>query len=110
MIDEFLTKTGIAIKAFLAGFFNVGWIPEIWFWYWWLLVLFVACGAVIWLFGWSKIVRIIASMAFLFGAIFTAGGWYMQRRLDQREAAKPKPKPAPPRRKDDGSGFFRGWR
>lgn len=98
MIDEIITKVGAAIHGWFSGFFGLDWIPEIVFWYWWLFVLFLVCGVIIWFFGWSKIVRIIASMAFLFGAIFTAGGWYMKRRLDQREDAKPKPqpKPAPP--------------
>lgn len=88
MIDEFITKIGAAIHGWMSGFLNLDWIPEILFWYWWLLVLFLACGAVIWLFGWSKIVRIVASMLFLVGAVFTAGGWYMQRRLRQRAARR----------------------
>ena len=110
MIDEIITKVGLAIKGFFGSIFSLDWIPEIFFWYWWLFVLFLICGMIIWFFGWSKIVRVIASMAFLAGAIFTAGGWYMKRRLDQREDAKPEPPPPPPKPREEGGGFFGGWR
>jgi len=100
MIDEFITKVGDSIRGWFSGFFNLDWIPEIFFWYWWLFVLFLICGVIIWFFGWSKIVRIIASMAFLFGAIFVAGGHYMSRRLADRQAKidarkRPAPRPTP---------------
>jgi hypothetical protein len=110
MIDEILTKVGAAIKGFFSSIFNLDWVPEMFYWYFWLFVLFIAVCAIIWLFGWSKIVRVVASMAFLFGAIFTAGGWYMKRRLDLREDAKPEPPPPPPKPREEGGGFFGGWR
>lgn len=104
MIDEIITKVGNAIRdAVYSAFgpvFNLNWIPEVWFWYWWLFLLFLVTGVVIWFFGWSKIVRVVASMSFAFAAVFVAGGAIMARRLKAREqAAKPKPKlkpPAPP--------------
>jgi hypothetical protein len=106
IINEVITKVGTAIHGWFSGFLGIHWIPEIWFWYWWLFVLGMVCGMIIFFFGWSKIVRIIASMAFLFGAIFTAGGWYMKRRLDQREADKPKPKPPPKPPEQDGGATW----
>ncbi len=109
MIDEFITKVGLAIKGFFSSIFNLDFVPEILWWYWWLFVLFVIVSVIIKFFGWSKIVRIAASMAFLFGAIFTAGGWYMKRRIDQREDAKPEPKPEPPPQPPRSEGGPFGW-
>lgn len=88
MIDEFITKVGNQIRDTLAGFFNLDWIPEIAFWYWWLFLLFLFCGVVIWFFGWSKIVRIAASMTFLIAAVFVAGGHVMARRINAKQAAQ----------------------
>jgi len=101
MIDEFITKVANAIRdalnSALGSVFNLNWIPEIWFWYWWLFLLFLLTGVIIWFFGWSKIVRIAASMSFAFAAVFVAGGAYMARRLKARDTldVKTKPKPAP---------------
>jgi hypothetical protein len=99
MIDELIGKVAAAIHDAIAnafgGFFNF--IPEIFYWYWWLFVLFLICGVIIWFFGWSKIVRMVASIGFLFAAVFVAGGAVMARRLKAREdAARPKVKPKPP--------------
>lgn len=93
MIDEFISKVGNAIKSFFLGVFSFDWIPEIFIWYVWLFVLFLLCGAIIWFFGWSKIIRMIASVGFLFAAVFVAGGHYMARRLKAREKPPEKPKP-----------------
>lgn len=98
MIDELISKVAAAIHDAITnafgGFFNF--IPEIWYWYWWLFVLFLLTGVIIWFFGWSKIVRIVASMSFAFAAVFVAGGALMARRLKAREdAARPKAKPKP---------------
>lgn len=110
MIDELITKVGNAIRDAVYGafgpVFNLNWIPEVWFWYWWLFLLFLFTGVVIWFFGWSKIVRIVASMTFAFAAVFVAGGAYMARRLKAREAAQPKPKPKPPAPPPPSGG---GW-
>lgn len=101
MIDEFITKVGAALQGWFSSIFSLSFVPEIFFWYWWLFVVAVVCGVIIFFFGWSKIVRIVASMAFLFSAIFAAGGWYMEHRMKKREAMKPKPKPKPELPTDD---------
>lgn len=88
MIDEFITKVGNAIRDTLGSWFSLDWIPEIFFWYWWLFLLFMFCGVVIWFFGWSKIVRIAASMTFLIAAVFVAGGHVMARRMSAKQAAE----------------------
>ena len=85
MIDEFLTKVADRIKEAFFAVFNLDWIPEIVFWYWWLFLAFIAVGAVIWLFGWSKIVRVAASMSFLLGVVFVAGGHVMTRRINAKK-------------------------
>lgn len=117
MIDGIITSVGDKIKATLQAtigqWFSLDWIPEIFFWYWWLFVFFVFCGIVIWFFGWSKIVRIAASMAFLFAAIAVAAARYYQYRLDvrakakaERDKLKKKPgRPKPP----NNSGPFGNW-
>lgn len=84
MIDEIISKVGKAIRETLTGFLDVSWIPEIVFWYWWLFLLFLACGVVIWFFGWLRTVRAVASIVFLLGAVFVAGGHYMQHRQKDR--------------------------
>lgn len=84
-VDDAINKIGDAIKAFFLGLINFSWVPEIWIWYWWLFVFFLFCGAVIWFFGWSKVVRVVTSMAFLAAAIFVAGGRYMAKRIAARE-------------------------
>lgn len=101
MIDEIITKVGNAIRDALnsafGNIFNLDWIPEIFWWYWWLFLLFIVTGVIIWFFGWSKIVRMVASIGFLFAAVFVTGGAVMARRLKAREdAARPKVKPKPP--------------
>lgn len=88
MIDEIITKVGNAIRDTLGSWFSLSWIPEIWFWWWWLFVLFVLCGVIIWFFGWSKIVRMVASITFLAAAIFVAGGHVMARRMSAKQAAQ----------------------
>lgn len=103
MVDSFLTSVAEKIKATLQAtigqWFTLDWIPEIVFWYWWLFLLFVFCGAVIWFFGWSKIVRIVFSMGFLFAAIFVAGGHLMYSIMKGKAAAaEKKAKPKPPTR------------
>ena len=85
MIDEAISKVGAAIRNALGSVFNLDWIPEIVFWYWWLFLAFIAVGAVIWLFGWSKIVRVAASMSFLLGVVFVAGGHVMTRRINAKK-------------------------
>lgn len=95
MIDEFITKVGIAIRDFLSGYFNLNWIPETFWWWWWLFVFFVVCVVIINLFGWSKIVKMVTSVAFLFAAVFVAGGQYMAHRLKKKTPVQ-KPKLAPP--------------
>lgn len=96
MIDEFITKVGNALRDAVYGafgpVFNLNWIPEVWFWYWWLFLLFLVTGVIIWFFGWSKIVRIVASMTFAFAAVFVAGGAIMARRLKARDQSRPKQK------------------
>lgn len=84
IIDEFITGVGTRIRDTFSGIFNLDWIPEIVFWYWWLFLLFLAVGAINWLFGWSKIVRIVTSFAFAAGAVFVAGGHVMWRKLKDR--------------------------
>lgn len=88
MIDEFITKVGNTIRDTLGSWFSLSWIPEIVFWYWWLFLLFLFCGVIIWFFGWSKIVRMAASMIFLAAAIFVAGGHVMSRRMSSKQAAQ----------------------
>jgi hypothetical protein len=107
MIDEFISKVGDAIRNALGSVFNLNWIPEIWFWYWWLFLLFLLCGVIIWFFGWSKIVRMVASIGFLFAAVFVAGGAVMARRMKSREEAeqdrhKPVPPPEVPAQQSEG--------
>jgi Na+/phosphate symporter len=88
MIDEFITKVGNAIRDTLGSWFSLSWIPEIFFWYWWLFLLAMVCGVIIFFFGWSKIVRIVASMTFLIAAVFVAGGHVMARRMNAKQAAQ----------------------
>lgn len=88
MIDEIITKVGNAIRDTLGSWFSLSWIPEIFWWYWWLFLLFLVCGVIIWFFGWSKIVRIAASMTFLIAAVFVAGGHVMARRMSAKQAAQ----------------------
>jgi hypothetical protein len=114
MIDEIITKVGASIRDTLAGIFNINWIPEIWFWYWWLFLLFLLTGVIIWFFGWSKIVRIVASVTFLIGAVFVAGGAAMAKRLKSREeTARPKPLPpspeSPSQQQDSGGWKWPPW-
>jgi hypothetical protein len=114
MIDELIMKVSAAIHDAVAnafgGFFNF--IPEIFYWYWWLFLLFLLTGVIIWFFGWSKIVRMVASIGFLIAAVFVAGGAVMARRLKAREeAARPKPKPKPPAPppQQQGGGWTWPW-
>lgn len=84
MIDEFITKAGDAIRDTLGGWFTLSWIPEQYWWIFYLILFGMFCGIVIWFFGWSKIVRMVASLAFLAAAIFTAGGWFMSKRISDK--------------------------
>lgn len=88
MINEFITEVGNRIRDTLSSWFSLSWIPDIWFWYGYLFLLFLFCGVVIWFFGWSKIVRIAASMTFLIAAVFVAGGHVMARRMNAKQAAQ----------------------
>lgn len=113
MIDEFITKVGNQIRDTLSGIFNLDWIPEIWFWYWWLFLLFLLCGVIIWFFGWSKIVRIVASMGFLFAAVFVAGGYVMARRMEAKKAfaeAREKQRQAERKRRERTQPPHEPWR
>lgn len=88
MIDELLNKIVDRIKGAFLSIVNFDWVPELVIWYWWLFLLFVAVSLVIYLFGWSRTVRMIASFLFLVGAIFVAGGHVMSRRLEKRSQGK----------------------
>ena len=113
MIDEFINKVADAIRNAFGSVFSLDWIPEIWFWYWWLFLLFLLTGVVIWFFGWSKIVRIIASTAFAFAAAFVAGAAVYARRMKARDQldvkSKPKPPPGPAAETERG-GPWNWWR
>lgn len=69
----------------VTSWLSLDWVPELFFWYWYLFLLFMLISVVIYLFGWSKIVRIVSSVIFAAAAIFVAGGHVMSRRLKKRE-------------------------
>lgn len=86
MIDQYIItpiaeRLKAAFDATIGHWLSLDWVPEIFFWYWWLFVLFVAIWAINRVFGWSRIVQIAGSILFLLGAIFVAGGHFMMRRL-----------------------------
>lgn len=103
MFEGVLDSIQMRISEFFSAMFNFDWIPEIWIWYWFLFLFFLAAGAIIYFFGWSKIVRIVTSVLLLVAAIFVAGGKYMEYRLKKKEPPPPvKPLPPPPTNPIDG--------
>jgi hypothetical protein len=115
VINEFLDAVAARIHDAVTGAFGglFNFIPEIWFWYWWLFLLFLLTGVIIWFFGWSKIVRMVASLSFLIAAVFVAGGAVMARRLKARDklnvATKPKLPPAPRPEEQRGGPWTWPW-
>lgn len=89
LLDNAFTNTiGRLIDGanrWLGSWLNLDWVPELFWWYWYLLLLFIAISVVIYLFGWSRAVRIISSVIFAAAAIFVAGGHVMRNRLKRRE-------------------------
>jgi cellulose synthase/poly-beta-1,6-N-acetylglucosamine synthase-like glycosyltransferase len=95
IINEILDKVQARLEeAFsgVLGIFSLNWLPEIFFWYVYLGLLFLVVAVGIYLFGWSKIVRMVLSIIFGLAAIFVAGGAVMAERLKRREAAKKPPR------------------
>jgi hypothetical protein len=76
--------------------------------------LFLVTGAIIWFFGWSKIVRMVASMSFAFAAAFVAGAAVYARRMKERDRldvqSKPKPPQSPPSSEEGRGGPWNWWR
>lgn len=119
MIDGFITSVGDKIKAALQAtigqWLSLDWIPEIFFWYWWLFVFMLICGALIWLsrlfdFEPMKWLRFLIGAAILLAIAFVAGGRKMyndqQAKLKaERDRLKKRPIPKPP----SGNGPFGNW-
>lgn len=102
MIDGIITSIGEKIKALLQStigyWFSLDWIPEHYFWFWWLFVLFIVLGIILKFFGWIRVVQWGVSIVLAIGIVFVAGGETMRRRLDAaaaKRAARIKPKAAP---------------
>lgn len=93
LINEFLDKVQARVEEMFSGifaFFSLDWLPEIFFWYVYLGVFFLVVAVGIYLFGWSKIVRMVLSILFGIAAVFVAGGAVMNERLKARQAKKNK--------------------
>lgn len=94
MIDQYLItpiaeRLKVAFNATVGQWLSLNWVPEIVWWYWWLFVLFLAVWAINKVFGWARVVQIVASIILLIGAVFVAGGHVMMRRLKPKKKGRP---------------------